>query len=109
MIDLHVYSKTGIYRDIPIFRILDSKHRLWVVLTCIHNQCFEPTPCNYLEHFLLRFFIFYKFKNPCILHGQVSVMYWAQLFKTNDVVSKRFVKISNINITNTLLFFVEKM
>ena len=44
---------------------------------------------------------------------------WAQLFKTNDVVSKRFVskrfvskrfvKISNINITNTLLFFVEKM
>ena len=33
----------------------------------------------------------------------------AQLFKTNDVVSKRFVKISNINITNTLLFFVEKM
>ena len=33
---------------------------------------------------------------------------WAQLFKTNDVVSKRFVKISNINITNTLLFFVEK-
>ena len=34
---------------------------------------------------------------------------WAQLFKTNDIVSKRFVKISNINITNTLLFFVEKM
>ena len=33
----------------------------------------------------------------------------AQLFKTNDVVSQRFVKISNINITNTLLFFVEKM
>ena len=29
-----------------------------------------------------------------------------QLFKTNDVVS--FVKISNINITNTLSFFVEK-
>ena len=33
----------------------------------------------------------------------------AQLFKTNDVVSQRFIKISNINITNTLLFFVEKM
>ena len=30
------------------------------------------------------------------------------MFKTNDVVSYRFVKISNINITNTLLFFVEK-
>ena len=29
----------------------------------------------------------------------------AQLFKTKDVVSKHFVKISNINITNTLLFF----
>ena len=36
-------------------------------------------------------------------------MTWGQLFKTNDVVSKRFVKISNINITNTLLFFVEKI
>ena len=33
----------------------------------------------------------------------------AQLFKTNDVVSNSFVKISNVNITNTLLFFVEKM
>ena len=31
----------------------------------------------------------------------------AQLFKTNDVIS--FVKILNINISNTLLFFVEKM
>ena len=34
---------------------------------------------------------------------------WAQLFKTNNVVSKRFVKISNMNMTNTLLFFVDKM
>ena len=32
----------------------------------------------------------------------------AQLFKTKYVVSSCFVKISNINITNTLLFFVEK-
>ena len=34
---------------------------------------------------------------------------WAQLFKSNNVVSKRFVKISNMNMTNTLLFFVDKM
>ena len=27
---------------------------------------------------------------------------WAQLFKINDVVSERLVKISNMNITNTL-------
>ena len=31
------------------------------------------------------------------------------VFKTNDVVSKRFVKISNINISKVLLFFIEKM
>ena len=31
------------------------------------------------------------------------------LFKINDVVTYRFVKISNGNITNTLLLFVEKM
>ena len=27
-----------------------------------------------------------------------------RLFEINDVVSKRFVKISNVNITNTLFF-----
>ena len=30
---------------------------------------------------------------------------WCQLFKINDVVSSRFVTISNGNITNTLLFY----
>ena len=30
---------------------------------------------------------------------------WARLFKTNDVVSKRFVKISNVNISYMPLFF----
>ena len=30
------------------------------------------------------------------------------MFEINDVVSKRSVKISNVNITNTLIFFVEK-
>ena len=38
-----------------------------------------------------------------------SVYLWAQLFKTNDVVSKRFVKISNVNILNLPIFFAEKM
>ena len=33
---------------------------------------------------------------------------WARLFKTNDVLSKRFVKFSEINFTNMPIFFVEK-
>ena len=33
----------------------------------------------------------------------------ARLFKTNDIVSLRFVKISNVNILNMTTFFVEKM
>ena len=33
----------------------------------------------------------------------------AWLFKTNDVVSLHFVKISNVKISNTPIFFVEKM
>ena len=37
------------------------------------------------------------------------IQIWARLFKTNDVVSKRFVKISNINIWINPIFFVEKM
>ena len=37
------------------------------------------------------------------------LQFWAWLFKTNDVVSLRFVKISNINISNIPIFFVEKM
>ena len=34
---------------------------------------------------------------------------WAWLFKTNDVVSLKDVKISNVNILNLPIFFVEKM
>ena len=37
------------------------------------------------------------------------ILIWAQLFKINDIVSSRFIKISKMNITNTLLFFVDKM
>ena len=44
-----LYSKTGVYRGIPIFLIFAPKHRLWVlvrtaseaVLTSTHNLCFE--------------------------------------------------------------------
>ena len=45
-----LYSKTGVYRGIPILLILDPKHKLWVLvrtasasevdLTCTHTQCF---------------------------------------------------------------------
>ena len=42
-------------------------------------------------------------KNPKILDT------WAQLFKTNDVVSYRDVKTSNISYIKTLPFFAEKM
>ena len=41
--------------------------------------------------------------------NQQPIEAWAQLFKINDIVSERFVKISNLNITNSLLFFVDKM
>ena len=34
---------------------------------------------------------------------------WVRLFKTNDNNSKRFVKISNVNISNKPIFLVEKM
>ena len=33
----------------------------------------------------------------------------ARLFKTNDVVTQHFVKISHVNISNMPIFFVEKM
>ena len=33
----------------------------------------------------------------------------AQLFKTNDIVSLRDVKISNVDISNMSIFFVEKL
>ena len=38
-----------------------------------------------------------------------SSAYRAQLFKTNDIVSYRDVKISNVSISNMPTFFVEKM
>ena len=40
------------------------------VLTCTHNLCFEENT----KHFILKIFIFYNFKNLCILHGHVFMM-----------------------------------
>ena len=34
------YSKTWVYRGIPVFLVFDPKYRLYV-LTCTHNLCFE--------------------------------------------------------------------
>ena len=47
-----------------------------------------------------------KFKDGKI---KPKIISWAWLFKTNDVVSEGFVKISNVNISNMPIFFVEKM
>ena len=62
-----VYRKTGVYRDIPIFLIFAPKHILWVlyVLSKIKKN---------IKKFILKIFIFYNFKNLCILHGHVFVM-----------------------------------
>ena len=48
---------------------------------------------------------------PCIfLTGKdYGILIWARLFKTKDVVSERFVKISNVSISYMPIFFVEKM
>ena len=34
---------------------------------------------------------------------------WVRLFKTNNVISQRDVKLSNVNISNMPIIFVEKM
>ena len=38
-----------------------------------------------------------------------KVLIRAQLFKTNDVVSKCFVKFSEVNFSNMLIFLLKKM
>ena len=40
-------------------------------------------------------------------YGNVKFAFWAQLFKTNDIVS--VVKISNVNISNKPIFFVKNV
>ena len=61
--------------------------------------------------FLIVLRILFTFKNLTISLFNIFVLTVYNrglLFKINDVVSKQFIKISNGNITNTLLFFVEK-
>ena len=40
-----------------------------------HNLCFEQKNKKNIEIFLLKIFILYNFKNLCILHGHVFVMF----------------------------------
>ena len=64
-----LYSKTGVCRGIPIFLIFAPKHRLWVLPTIyVWSKNKKIT-----ENFLLLFF--YNFKNLCILHGHVFVIF----------------------------------
>ena len=75
-----LYSKTGVYKGIPIFLIFVPNHRLWprrggsngeAVLTCTYNQGFEQTYKNY--HFFPNEIVsFNAEKILCILHGQLS-------------------------------------
>ena len=44
-----------------------------------------------------------------IIYKVVVIFCWARLFKTNNIVSKRFVKFSNVYISNMPVFFVEKI
>ena len=44
-----------------------------------------------------------------LLEVPLLKQFWARLYKTNDIVSKRDVKISNVNISNMPIFFVEKL
>ena len=43
---------------------------------------------------------------PVFIIADVPDWRWARLFKTSDVVSKRFFKISNVNISNICQFSV---
>ena len=74
-----LYSKTGVCRVIPIFLIFAPKHRLCVHVRTASN---DPTNCvlsknkeNIKNVLPDRYFsFFYKFKNVCLLRGQVFVI-----------------------------------
>ena len=51
---------------------------------------------------------FYLFLSVALSY-YMYFQFWARLFKTNDVVSKRFVKFSEVNFSNMPIFFVEKL
>ena len=77
-----LYSKTGVFRGIPIFLIFAPKHRLWVLVRTASARRFKRVPTIYvlsknkknINIFLMKFSIFKMKKNLYILHGQVFVM-----------------------------------
>ena len=74
-----------------------------------------------INFFLIKFSIFTAEKNLCILHGRVFIMMDSFQFRSildpvvQSIVSltislrHKFVKQISAKVTNTLLFFVEKM
>ena len=52
------YSKTGVYRGIPIFLIFDPKHRLWVLIINVLS-----TSIKNFKIFLMKFSVFKADKN----------------------------------------------
>ena len=79
-----LYSETGVFMGTSIFLIFESKQRLWVLVRtasprgskCTHTLCFEQNRKGKItKKILMKILIFYNFKNLCILHGHVFVMY----------------------------------
>ena len=80
---------------------------LKVLLFRLFDPSFDLHTSNFgLSDFLI---IFQAEIQATTLNMSSEIQVRAQLCKTNDVVSKRFVKISNVNILNLPIFFVEKM
>ena len=74
-----LHSKTGVYRGIPFFFLfllknidcgysLEPPRRVSTIYVLSKNK-------KNVKHFLLKIFIFYNFRNHCILHGHVFVMF----------------------------------
>ena len=55
-----LYSKTGVYRGVPIFLIFGPKHRLWVFFTTTHDLCFEQKYKKKYIFFSGEIFIFFS-------------------------------------------------
>ena len=69
-----LYSKTGVYRGIPIFLIFAQKHRLWVVVRTATIYVLSRNKKN-VKIFLLKIFVFTtkKFSEYCM--GGFSLWY----------------------------------
>ena len=81
-------AKNGVCRSVPIFRIFDPKHRLWVLIKTALLRRFHSVPTinvlskniKNIKHFSIKFSIFTTEKNLCTLHGQVFVMLLLQKY-----------------------------